>query len=69
MNDNPIRKTSVSVCNNDHNNNDNGNDNDNDDDFLLKIKDFISGKYWRSVLTASFSLGHTTAKQPAGNRD
>ena len=68
MNDNSIRKTSVSACNNDYNNNNNDNNNDNDNDFLPEVEDLISGKHWRSVLTASLGPGHMTAKQPADNR-
>jgi len=44
MNDNPIRKTSVSAGDNSYNNY-NSNDNNDDDDFFLKVEDFISGKY------------------------
>ena len=68
MNDNPIRKPSVGAHDDDHNNDDNGNGNDDDDDFLPKVEDLISGKHWRSVLTASPGPGRTATEQPAGNR-
>ena len=61
-------KTSISTRDNNYKNDDNSNDNSDDNAFLLKVEDLISRKHWRSVLTASPSLGCTTAKQLAGNR-